>query len=363
MAKRSWWVIASASSIGFLGIIVSTGIVLLAHRFVNEFTHSHVVLDDDQYTWDVPVAEPEPSPLLQRQLTIETCDGKRLSAEFWAQPHAAPTIILCHGYRVPGIHLRPVAALEYGSGYNVLLFDFRGHGKSARAVVSGGIAEVRDLQAAVQAAQQQPETLPGTLALHGFSMGAAVSLLMPSHPEVVGIIADSSYARLDAILQRLTHYRLTEESTSWPTLFRWLQRLFPALSWAAVEASRLLFRLRFGHTFMARPDRSFKRWAAAAKAAQQPPPAILLIHSVDDEYIPFSHAQQIAAQAQACHIPIETYFVRHATHGGAYGSDPAQYVARLKHFLAQQTGILPSSREKPLASTELAMSLTERHSL
>lgn len=338
MAKRSWWVIASASSIGFLGIIVSSGIVLLAHRFVNEFTHSHVLLDDDQCTWDMPVAEPEPSPLLQRQLTIDTCDGKRLSGEFWAQPHPAPTIILCHGYRVPQVHLRPVAALEYRSGYNVLLFDFRGHGKSARAVVSGGIAEVRDLQAVVQAAQQQPETLPGKLALHGFSMGAAVSLLMPPHPEVVGIIADSSYARLDAILQRLTHYRLTEESASWPPLFRWLQRLFPALSWAAVVASRLLFRLRFGHALMARPDRSFKRWAVRAKATHQHHPAILLIHSVDDEFVPFSHAQQIAAQAQACHIAIETYFVRHATHGGAYGSDPRQYVTRLKHFLAQQTG-------------------------
>jgi dipeptidyl aminopeptidase/acylaminoacyl peptidase len=89
---------------------------------------------------------------------------------------------------------------------------------------------------------------------------------------------------------------------------------------------------------MARPDRSFKRWAVRAKSTHQPHPAILLIHSVDDEFIPFSHAQQIAAQAQACHIPIETYFVHHATHGGAYGSDPAQYVRLLKQFLTQQTG-------------------------
>ncbi len=336
MTKWSRWIIGSASSIGLLAVMVSSAILVLAHQFVNEFTHSHVLLDVDQFTWDMPIAEPEPPVVVQRQLRIDTCDGKRLCGEFWAQPHPAATIILCHGYRVPQVHLRPVAALEYNAGYNVLLFDFRGHGKSARAVISGGIAEVRDLQAAVQAARQQPETLPGKLALHGFSMGAAVSLLMPPHPEVVGIIADSAYARLDAILQRLTHYRLTAESTSWPALFHRLKALLPALSWAAVVASRFLFRLRFGHPLMARPDRSFKRWATPTKATHQPYPAILLIHSRDDELIPFSHARQIAAQAEAYHIPIETYFVHHATHGGAYGSDPEQYVTRLKRFLTQQ---------------------------
>lgn len=47
MAKWSRWIIGSASSIGLLAVMVSSGIVLLAHRFVNEFTHSHVLLDDN----------------------------------------------------------------------------------------------------------------------------------------------------------------------------------------------------------------------------------------------------------------------------------------------------------------------------
>src|SRR5579875_546235 len=110
MAKWSRGVIASASSIGLVAVMVSSGIVLLAHRFVNEFTHSHVLLDDNQFTWDMPVAEAEPSAMVRRQLRIDTCDGQRLCGEFWAQPRPAPTIILCHGYRVPQVHLRPVAA-------------------------------------------------------------------------------------------------------------------------------------------------------------------------------------------------------------------------------------------------------------
>ncbi len=69
-------------------------------------------------------------------------------------------------------------------GCNLLLFDFRGHGQSDRATMSLGNAEVRDLQAAITVASQQPETLPGTVILRGFSMGAAFALLIPPRPEV-----------------------------------------------------------------------------------------------------------------------------------------------------------------------------------
>src|SRR5260370_25850020 len=105
MTGRNWWAIDVVSSLVLFGFISSGGIVWLAHRFVNEFTHSHVVLDDEQYTSDMPLAESEPSPTFRRPLSIHTCDGKRLSGEFWAQPHPAPTIILCHGYRAPQVHL------------------------------------------------------------------------------------------------------------------------------------------------------------------------------------------------------------------------------------------------------------------
>src|SRR5205085_4621899 len=143
--------------------IVASGILLLAHRFVKEFSHSHVALDREQFTWGMPVGVPEPPATFRRPLTIQTRDSKLLQGEFWAQPLPAPTVILCHGYRVPRQHLQPVAALQYRSGYNVLLFDFRGHGQSARAAISGGNAEVRDLEAAVKTASQEPDTLPGKL--------------------------------------------------------------------------------------------------------------------------------------------------------------------------------------------------------
>jgi len=329
-------IVGLATGGSVVGVAATTGLVMLARLFVEEFSRPHMVIDSNLFTWILPDPLAEPPAALQRTLLFHTSDGKLLHGEFWAQPHPAPTVIICHGYRVSGTTLRPVATLEYHSGYNIMLFDFRGHGDSESVNLSGGNAEVRDLEAVLKVARQQPETRLGKLILHGFSMGASVALLLPPQLDVAAIIADSPYARLDEILRRLVHYQLTTGTTSWPPCFRWLRSAIPVLSWAAVAVSRPLFRLRFGHPLIARPDRHFERQRASVQAVSSVPTTpILFIHSADDSLIPVSHAQRLVALAQACQAPIETYYVEHAPHCGAYGSNPGHYVTRLQQFLAQ----------------------------
>ncbi|HKF36498.1 MAG TPA: alpha/beta fold hydrolase [Ktedonobacteraceae bacterium] len=323
-----------AGSMGVLSIAATSGLALLAHHFVNELSRPHALLDHALFTWKLPHPEPEPPASQRRSLLFHTSDGKLLSGDFWAQPHPAPTIVLCHGYRITRAYLRPVAALEYKHGYNILLFDFRGHGDSESVATSGGNAEVHDLEAALAVARQQPETLAGKIVIHGFSMGASIALLTSPRPGVAAIIADSPYARLDEILRQFVHWQLA----SVPSLHR-LRGTFPALSWATLAVSKIIFRLRFGHALIARPAASFKRWQAQSKGAtHQLCPPILLIHGVQDHSIPISHARQIAAQAQLHTIPVETYFVEEATHCGAYGHDPQEYIRVLQHFLARHLG-------------------------
>ena len=75
---------------------------------------------------------------------------------------------------------------------------------------------------------------------------------------------------------------------------------------------------------------------AKAKAKSQPRRIpILLVHTLGDELIPFAHAQQLVAQAQAHGIPIETYFVDHPVHCGAYLHDLEKYTAVIQNFLAR----------------------------
>ena len=103
-----------------------------------------------------------------------------------------------------------------------------------------------------------------------------------------------------------------------------------------VAAGVVVFRLRFGHTFVARPDTAFKRWVAEAKKNlhfRHTP--ILLIHASGDELIPVAHAHQLVAQAHAHHIPLETYFVDYRIHCGAYIYDPMRYTTVIQDFLTR----------------------------
>jgi alpha-beta hydrolase superfamily lysophospholipase len=331
MLEQHRWTIGVATSTSILGLTVTSGLIMLANHFVNEFSHPHVLQEMEEFNLTVSQIEPEPPRALQRPLVFQTSDGMLLCGEFWAHPHPAPTVIICHGYRASRALLRPAAAVEYTLGYNVLLFDFRGHGDSESVRTSGGNAEVRDLEAAITVAGMQPETLPNTIIIHGFSMGAAIALLIPPHREVAAIIADSPFARSDEILRRLVKYHLT-------TKLRQLRTLIPAVAWMIVATAVIVYRMRFGHTFVARPDATFKRWvrrAKRARAAQQPIP-ILLIHASGDELIPIAHAHRLMLRAQTYGIPLETYFVDHPIHCGAYMYNPEQYTAVIQEFLARQ---------------------------
>lgn len=333
------WVFSTAAGMGILGVAATSSLLMLAHHFVDQLSRPHRILEDEHFSWKLPHLEPEPPASHRRSLLFQAADGTLLSGDFWAQPQLAPTIVICHGYRITCTCLRPVAALEYKYGYNVLLFDFRGHGGSDSVATSGGNAEVCDLEAALTVASQQPETLPGKIIIHGFSMGASIALLTPPHPDVAAIIADSPYARLDEVLRQFVHWQLTSDSNSWAPSLRHLRSTFHILSWATVAASRLVFRLRFGHKLIARPDTSFKRWQAQSKGMPCPDhPPILLIHGVQDTAVPITHAHQIVAQAQAHKITLETYFVEEAAHCGIYGCDPQQYIQVLQQFLAHHLG-------------------------
>jgi alpha-beta hydrolase superfamily lysophospholipase len=339
MAGTRRWTIGVATSTGLLGLTVTSGLAVLAHRFVEEFSRPHTLLDLSAFTWGLPQVFTEPPRSCQRSLLFRAADGTLLCGDFWAQPQSAPTIVLCHGYRVSRSHLRAVAALQYKFGYNVFCFDFRGHGDSDSVMTSGGNAEVRDLEAALVVASRQPETLSHRIIIHGFSMGAAVALLTRPHPEVVAIIADSPFARSDDILYRLINFHLLQLChTRYPQL-RFLRPLIPPLSWAVIAASKIDFRLRFGFTFVARPDTSFRRWKTRArKVLEQHSIPILLIHGAADSLIPIDHARQIASEARRHDVPLETYFVEGADHCSAYAVNPQRYNHVIRTFLQRCLG-------------------------
>lgn len=336
MARSRRWIVTGT---GLFGLTVTSSLAVLAHFFVDEFSRPHTLLDEASLSWGMPPMPAEPPLSCQRAVLFRTADGTLLRGEFWAQSKPAPTIVLCHGYRASRSHLRSAAAIQYYHGYNIFCFDFRGHGESDSVMTSGGNAEVHDLEAALIVASRQPETLAHKIIIHGFSMGAAVALLTPPHPEVVAIIADSPFARSDDILRRLVSFQLMQLCSTKLPLLRFLHPLLPLVAWAIILVSRIDFRLRFGFTFVARPDTSFRRWKTRArKVMEQHSIPILLIHGGSDSLIPIEHARQIAAEARLHDVPLATYFVEHADHCGAYSADPQRYNAVIRSFLLHYLG-------------------------
>lgn len=326
---------------GVVGVAATAGVLALAQRFVEELSRPGVKIEDvapELVKWELPSQVVEPPVERIRALEFAAPRGPRLRGEFWAQPYPAPTMVICHGYRVDRTRLRPVAALEYAHGSNTLLFDFRGHGESADAPTSGGYVEARDLSAALDAALAQPETLPGRLFIHGFSMGAAVALLLPPRADVAGIIADSPYARLDDILCRLVTWQLTAESAGWSPPLRRLRVGFPVLARVTCAASDMIFRFRFHHPLIARPAASVRAWGGRLRAAERAGvphyrPPILLIHALGDPLIPVEHALRIALAARSSGVALTLHFAESDVHCGAYGSDPDRYVDVLRRFV------------------------------
>src|SRR5260370_7783953 len=170
-------------------------------------------------------------------------------------------------------------------------------------------------------------------------MGAAIALLPPPHPDVVAIIADSSYAHLDMILRSFVHWQLMEQSNSWSHSLRWLRSTFQPLCWIMVAFSRLVFRLRFGHALIARPAGSMKRWRVHRQKSQNfHIPPILLIHGTDDKFVSIVHAHQIVKHARMHNIPMQTYFAEGSNHSPAPAHNPHNNIQTIQSFVAQYLG-------------------------
>jgi len=333
------WLVSIIVSTAGVGLTVGSAMMILGRRFLQEFTRPGVTVEygTPQWGgWTFPVSTVEPPQPLQRVVTFSSADGTRLHGEFWAQTHRAPTIVLSHGFHFPIRYFRSVAALEYAHGANILLFDFRGHGESEPVMTTCGNAEIKDLAAAVEVAASQAESAPSQIYIHGFSMGAAVALLLSPHPAVAGIIADSSYARLDELIRLLIRQILDQETAGWRGLAKVVHPFLSVLARLMLCGGQVLFYARYRYPLIARSDQ-----AIGLPPAKQPfrvpgtvLPAILLIHAENDPLIALHHAHRLVTVAQAAGRAIHVYYTPCHIHCGSYGHDPRRYMALLQQFMA-----------------------------
>lgn len=210
-----------------------------------------------------------------------------------------------HHRNSPGIQALLLARDLTIRGYSVLLFDLRARGESQGARSTAGDRERLDLLGALDYVVGRGIPL-GCIGLLGFSLGAAVAILVASRePRLRAVVSDSAFADL---LEDLRH-----ELVPGITLPRFLVGMLSAVG-------GLFWGAKFGAV---RPILAVSTMA---------PRALLFIHGTADDAINPEQSQQLAAAA-AGHS--ELWLVEGAGHVGAYRSRPPEYVERVAGFFDQ----------------------------
>ena len=232
-------------------------------------------------------------------------DGIRLAGWYGEPDGAAGTIILCHG--VPGSK-RDMAGLARAlldAGFGVLAFDFRNWGDSERTPVTLGYREIRDVLGAVAFVRRAGSRR--RIGVVGLSMGAAAAILAAAEAPVIdAVVADSSYARLDRAVERVT------------------RRVWGPLASLAWRRTR-----RVGERVIGTPLASVAPIDAIAKISPRP---VLIIHGMRDRLTDVGDAR---ALYRACGDPKSLWIVEQAGHARTRRVGTHEYDRRVIGFFKE----------------------------
>jgi pimeloyl-ACP methyl ester carboxylesterase len=120
---------------------------------------------------------------------------------FFPGKAGGPTIILAHGLRMRNSSLLTLVAAFQDNGYNVLVFDFRGHG-GVKGRTTLGYQESNELLAAITAVAQRDDIDRERIGIWGRDMGGYAALVAASSDgRVRAVAADSIYDSPEEMLQ------------------------------------------------------------------------------------------------------------------------------------------------------------------
>jgi uncharacterized protein len=135
-----------------------------------------------------------------QEWSSKTSDGITLRGWYVPTQSHRRLIILVHGMSACLDETAGLGRDLHRRGYDVLLFDLRGHGESDPARLTMGTKERRDVKAVLAWAQQEGYP-PDQIGWVGFSMGAAVLLLEgEGNPEIGAAVLDSPFGDLPKLL-------------------------------------------------------------------------------------------------------------------------------------------------------------------
>lgn len=231
---------------------------------------------------------PDSIGLAYRQLSILTEDGVSLVA--WHVPVSEPrgTVLFFHGNAGNISHRLESLKLFNDLGLATLIFDYRGYGQSEGEISEDGI--YRDADAAWRHLTEEMGIPPNQIVLFGRSLGAAVAAYVAGQHEPGALILESGFVSVPDL---------------GADVYPWLP-------------VRWLARIRF-------PATEFLQSVACP---------VLVIHSRDDEIIPFEQGMKVHAAARQ---PKELLEIR-GGHNDGFLVSKRRYLEGLEAFVTASLG-------------------------
>ena len=238
------------------------------------------------YLADVPgrelTATPAEIDLPYDDIVIETADGVRLHG--WFIPGESSRVLLFFHGNAGNISHRLTSIHQFrGLGLSVLIIDYRGYGQSGGKTTEKGI--YHDADAAWRYLTEERGVPRSDIIIFGRSMGASAAARLATKRQPLALIVESSFTSIPDIAQEI-----------YPWLpARWLSHLRHATR-DYIEDVRC---------------------------------PVLVVHSRDDEIVPFHHGEAIFAAAQEP----KSLVVLQGGHNDAYVRDRVNYINGLRTFL------------------------------
>jgi hypothetical protein len=228
-------------------------------------------------------ATPAQIGLEYEEIFLTAADGTRLAAWFVPAKDALGVILFCHGNAGNISHRLDSLEIFHSLGLSTLIFDYRGYGASEGDPTERGTYE--DAEAAWHFLVRDRGIPAGEIILFGRSLGGAVAAWLAARESPQALILESSF-------------------TSVPDLASSLYPFFPV---------RLLSRYRYD----------------TRKELQQIRCPLLVVHSPQDEIIPFSHGKALYESA-----PSPKKFLEIAgDHNTGFLRSKAEYTRGLAEFI------------------------------
>jgi uncharacterized protein len=289
--RRQWisiWIVLVSTAV--VGLIYAGVSLFIADRLTRPTNHPLVI-----------------DPLIKVSADAEawstrTSDGITLRGWFLPTRDRRHLVVLVHGMWSSWLEMAALGRDLHRRGFDVLLFDLRGHGQSDPSRLYLGRRERADIRAVMSWAQKEGFT-DDRIGWLGYSMGGSTLLMEAArNPQIHVVVIDSPYGDLPQLLKK----QLSLHSG----LPNWFN---PGI----LLAARLIYGVRTDDLV---PIRSARAWG------ERP---LLLIHGESDTIVPVSQAHALAEAAGSSCLTMTLPGVDHVQ---AYDSDPEGYVTTVGTF-------------------------------